>query len=374
MIATRSFAASDWPVLRRRLAQSFNAPAEGWDVFRARIGDANFRVADRDGELAGGCAIYPMGQWWVGRSVALGGIAGVGVFPEHRGRGVAKAMMTDVLRLLHTRRVPVAGLYPATQQVYRAVGYEQAGSRVLYEAPLASLSGFRMEVEARDVAPAQAIPEFARRYRPTHGNLDRSQAIWDRFAKPYVGERYGWLLGEDGYLIVEHDGDREWNLRVLDYCAPSAPTARTLLALCAGHRSMADTVQWYGSPADPLIFLFAEPTWKIKEDWRWMLRIVDLKAALEGRGWAQDGELHLDVEDALLTHNAGRWRVRVQGGAATAERGGEGSLRCAARALGPLYSGFMPASRLRELGVIDGPVDAADRLFAAPHPWMRELY
>lgn len=384
LVVVRPLAPQDWLSLAEVLGQSFNAAPMGWDVFRDRLGDENFRVVWEGDRMVGGCGVYPMGQVWGGKSVPLGGVAGVGVAPDARGRGVAKALMIDVLRWLHERGVPVAGLYPATQRVYRAAGYEQSGERLQYQAPLASLAGFRQEVDVIQVEPLDVRVRalIAARYRPVHGNLDRSEAIWARLTQPTVGRRYAWLLGDDGYVILQHqppDGYPNWDVDVLDLHAPTAPAGRSLLALLASHRSTAKNVRWYAGPSDPLLALFPEPTWSVAQAQRWMLRIVDFAAAVAARGWPVGvrGEVHLSIDDPLLSHNHGDFVLTVEGGVATLRPGGQGDVRLSARALGPLYSGYFSASTLVSLGLAEGRPSAlavADRLFASPTPWMREMY
>ncbi len=383
MVTVRPMAAAEWPALVEILAQSFNFPAAGWDSFRARLGDDNFRVACDGARIVGGCGIYRMGQVWMGRSVPLAGLAGVGVAPDMRGKGVARTMMTSVLRELRASGAPMAGLYPASWQVYRAAGYDLAGERVQWELPLPALAGFRAELPVVPVDPAspEATAAFASRYRPAHGNLDRSPAIWDRLAKPHVGSRYGWLIGNDAYVILGHTpaDAPHWDIEVFDLHAPTAAAGRTILSLLGGHRSLSDKVRWYGSPADALVTLLPEPQVTVAQCQRWMLRIVDFPAALAGRGWPRGmaGELHVDVDDPLLVEHAGAWVITVSDGRAVVRPGGRGELKLTSRSLGPLYSGYLSATALVAAGLASGPdaaLELADALFAAPTPWMREMY
>jgi predicted acetyltransferase len=371
----------DHPGLARVLGQSFNFPeAERWQPFWRRVGPEGLFAVEEGGRIIGGCGVYDMGQRWLGRHVRLGGVAGVGVAPEHRGRGVARALMGSVLEDLARRGLPMAGLYPASQPVYRSVGYEQSGERILYELPLASLAGIRPELPM--VQLEAQLPEteeaLRARYAPEHGNLDRDGAMWERLLRPTEGRREVWLIGEAGYVVVQPLGqDIHWNVQVMDYAAPDAATARSLLGLCASLRSLCEKLRWYGSPSDLLLGLVPEVGWSVVQHQRWMLRLVDLGAALAGRGWAAEGQLELSVEDPLLPHNSGDWRLVVEGGQGRLERGRGGGLRMGPRALGPLYSGLYSASRLAQLGLLSGSVaglQAADRLFAAPLPWMRDMY
>ncbi len=380
-LTARRFQPEDWAALGPILALSFNVPLSGWDLFRQRLGDPGFTVVEQDGQIIGGCGVYATGQRWLDRDLPLAGVAGVGVAPNARGLGAARFLMEAVLRDQAERGVPVAGLYPATQTVYRTVGYEQAGERVQFEAPLASLYGFRPEVEVRPAGPDDEA-EIRRRYRPVHGNMARCPAMWDRvFRGPGAVPRHAWLIGDQGYVVLQHApvDNPHHDLELVDLAVPDGPSIRTLLAFLAGHRSLASKVRWFGHPQDELLAFVPEPTWRVVQHQRWMLRIVNFVAALQGRGWPQgvEGELDLEVDDSLLPANHGRFRLQVGAGQARVQRGGSGALRLPIASLGPLFSGALPASILARWGRAQGEDEAlatADRLFQAPTPWMREMY
>ncbi len=42
-------------------------------------------------------AFHDMRQWWHGRALPMAGVGGVKVAPEQRGRGVGRALMTELL-------------------------------------------------------------------------------------------------------------------------------------------------------------------------------------------------------------------------------------------------------------------------------------
>jgi len=108
----------------------------------------------------------------------------------------------------------------------------------------------------------------------------------------------------------------------------------------------------------------------------WMLRVVDLPAAVAARGWPAAAYLtpftvDLEVVDEHATWQAGRHRLVVDGGKVVCEPGGTGAIRLAARALGPWYAGSADSPMLRRAGLLDGdPADAhlLDVLTGAPHP------
>jgi predicted acetyltransferase len=111
---------------------------------------------------------------------------------------------------------------------------------------------------------------------------------------------------------------------------------------------------------------------------RWMLRITDVAAALEQRGYSgASGELHLDATDSLIAANSGRFVLKVSDGQANVEQGGRGDLKCGVRGLAPLYTGLFRPSVLAQLGWITGTPDslaAAAKLFGGSEPWMGEYF
>jgi predicted acetyltransferase len=107
------------------------------------------------------------------------------------------------------------------------------------------------------------------------------------------------------------------------------------------------------------------------------VRLVDVGAALSARGYAGDGTVVLEVEDAFLPDNAGRWRVA--GG--TVERTDEDAhLALDVGELGSVYLGGFTFAELVRAGVVrelkDGAAARADAVFVtgAPKPWCPEIF
>ncbi len=368
---------ADWPALTRVLGACFGIPADRWESFRDRVGDANLRVVHVGGAIAGGLGVYRMGQLFGGRSVPLGGLAGVGVAAEHRGGGVAAAMVADTLRALRDDGVPIAGLYASTQRLYRSVGFEQAGHRVGWKI---GLRGIDLVDRALPVTRVDGVESLRSLYRPVHGNLDRNDAMWDRIGRPPGAEVSCFRVGDEGYAVIgQESAGLRYHLVVRDWQAHTPAAARRLWTLLADHSSLGTEARWFGPAAEPRIAHLSEQPAEIVGVHRWMIRVLDLPAALAARGWPAHltGELHLDVDDPLLPENGGRWVLEVVDGRATVTRGGTGALRTGIRGLAPLYTGFFAPTALATLGWIEGDpasLATATRLFAGPEPWMAEMY
>jgi predicted acetyltransferase len=374
---------TDEEPLRDILTQCFNFPQARWKAYLDLTGKENFRVVRREGRVVGGLVILFMGQWFGGRAIPMGGIAAVGVPPEQRGGGVAQTLMAQTLRELREQEIPLSALYASTQHLYRSVGYEQAGCFCLYSMPAAAFPrGDRtLAVEPVDASKHEIFHSLYREWvMPMNGCLARNRAIWERAVRSEDGPVYGYRIGDAeapvGYLIYAHQGrEHGHDMRVRDWAALTPAAFARLQTLLADHRSVVQDVIWKGPPVDPLLCSPEEQRFQHRGSERWMLRIVDVPAALGQRGYPEGitEELHLDVADDLLPGNAGRFVLSVRDGRGSVTRGGRGDLRCAVRGLAPLYASMLVPQELARIGWIVGDartLATAARIFAGPQPWM----
>ncbi len=165
----------------------------------------------------------------------------------------------------------------------------------------------------------------------------------------------------------------------MDWAAVTPAAYRRILTFYADHRSAACDIMWMGPPTDPALYLLAEQEHEV--DWRmdWMLRLIDVPAALARRGYAAGltGELHLEVADDVLPANSGRFRLEVRDGRGRVEAGGRGDLRIDVRQLASVYTGHLSPWSLRTCAAIEATEEAlttAAALFAGPPPWMPDMF
>jgi len=353
------------------------------------FGSENTRVLVEDGRVLGGLVVYRAGQWFGGRRVPMLGVAGVAIDPPFRGRGHATTLMREAVRAFAEEGFPIATLYPATQGIYRRAGFEQAGSRFEIRVPLSRCVFRERELVVRPEAleDRRAIEELHRRHGARYpGTLDRSEPLWARIRHPRrLPPHRGYLLegpdGVEGYCFAAsrpHSNHR-LELHVSDYVVETERAARTLLAFFGAHASLADEVVWYGSASDPLLALLPEQRGRVTLLDVWMLRILDLRRALEGRGYPEafSARLELEVHDDCIAANSGRFVLDVSGGKAEVRSGGSGRLRLHVRGLAALYTGFLSHVHLALLRLAEGdPRDLAlaGVLFAGPPPAMPEIF
>ncbi len=348
------------------------------------------RVGRRGGEIVGRARVVPMGQWFGGRSVPMGAIGGVAVAAEHRSGGVGTAVATDFIRVARQHGFAISTLFPASLPIYRKVGYELAGTSYHYEIPIGITAAPRRLMEGVTVrAWREGIdplrPLYAAEAARSAGKLDRPPTFWrgvldegDQAVHAVVAERDGVPLAYLAYTQSgQYDADRYIDVR--DFVSTDRAATRALWTFIAGHSGTVSAVRLWGSAADHRLVDLPHRGQKVLVAEPWMVRIIDLPAALTARGYPQavTAELHLDYRDDILPANTGRWLVRIAGGRATVEPGGDGRIAATSRGLAPVYSGHLPADLVADAGSLvasDDDLALLSTAFAGPSPWMADSF
>ncbi len=369
-------------------AQAFGEPLRRAQRWVEQVGAERLRLVYRRGQLVGGLGWYGAGQFFGGRSVPMAALAGVAIRPEDRRQGLARAMLTRFLRGCREQGLPISSLYAATHALYRAVGWEQAGSRWLAEVE-AHRIGLNECGGVRAIQPAdqQAVRAAYRRYaRQQQGLLDRDEILWQRATHHWEqGALHGYLCeGQQGavegylYYRTKPSGRSEgFDLEVSELVANGPQAGRLLWSFLAQHASTAHRILLPSAPAEPSFMLLPDLVRQLALHDNWLLRIVDPVAALEARGWpaAVSGRVDLALRDKILPECSGRYRLEVDAGRARVTVGGAGRIELGPRGLAALYSGFLSPRAARIAGLVGGEskdLDSLASLLAGSAPWMLE--
>ena len=370
--------------LTQLFCQSFVAPANTESRTIAAVGEANVRVLQTEGELIGGLVFIPLRQWYGGQPVTMTGIGSVAISPHHRGKGQSSVLLRRSLQELQDGGIALSVLYPATQGLYRKWGYEVAGSWVKWQLNCADLPRWQPSV---DIAPIPLTPEVLQpiydRYAPLHnGHLDRSDGVWRLLqdSPNTYAYRLGSATDPQGYLVYQQERTASGtHILIKDWVTLTPAARQTSWAFLAQHQLQVDTLLWQGSPLDVRLVCLPEQIATVKLHRSWMIRVLNLEAALTQRGYGMDvdRELHLQVTDPLFAANNDRFCLQVSQGRGHIHRGGRGELSLSIGALAPLFSGFLSPQQLQQLGYLDGDdrtLTIAQTIFQGHHPWMVDFF
>lgn len=356
-VTIRDYRSSDADAAWRLRGVPFGGPKETPELWRGETSWRGF-IAESGGERAGFAMVRPYRQFFGGRAVPMGGIASVAVAPQARGRGVGSALLDRMLVEMREAGQPISALYPTVPALYRGRGWERGGVLESIELPVHAFQGRRSRIELRAATEAD-IPAmrdcYARMAQTVDGMLDRQTPS---YRPSELLECDASLVTEGGYLLVQPNREARL-LEVWELVADTAEIALGLLDSIGSWTGLLDRVKLHILDETLLGVLEWSGLDGRKRTQPWLLRVVDLPAAVAARGWPAapflDGQsVDLEVVDRHAPWQAGRHRLIVKNGEVVVEPGGSGAVTITARGLGAWFSGSNTTAGLRRAGLLEG--------------------
>jgi len=322
-----------------------------------------------------------------GGELPMAAVTGVGVRPDHTRRGVLTEMMRTQLTAIAESGAALAGLHASEPAIYGRFGYGLATiarttkvrRREVVLRPEVPRSG---EVRLLDGEQALAmLPGVYERLRGHRPGMMRRSAGWWRMAyesRLRAGEQVQVAVhtgpdGPDGFLayapqerVSERSPFPERWLRVSDLQAANSGARNDLWRYLFGVDLIEEVVAYLRPLDEPLeAMLVNQRAVRAEFDDDLWLRLIDVPAALAGRGYGPADPVVIDVRDPQFPANSGRYLISPQGTERTTEPAG---LAMNVESLGALYLGGTSASTLAGVGRIEvadpAALARADRLFA----------
>lgn len=351
-------------------------------------------VLDGDEHIDATAWAMGCGQWFGGRQATSRAVAGVAVASDRRGVGAGRALMTELVRRAARDGAAVMTLYPSTIGFYRSLGFEIAGMHLVGQAVIGDLPKLRSPaaevVEDPDVGRLSSLYEGS--WCEMSGPIARPDWWWDVrvLDRSHPGRRWTVVVRDGsevtGYAVLSKTTSEPGRayyhgLTVHDTAWRCADAASELLGYLRGFVSLGDSIRWPSPPGDHWLHLLtgrgpaAHPA-----SHPWMLRILDIPAALSFRGWpvTAAGEVVLDVRDAVVATNQGRWRVALHDGVAEVARvEAAADLSLDVTALTAAFTGWRSITDLARHGLVSvrdaTSTSRYDAWFSA-RPWLGERF
>ena len=334
---------------------------------------------------------------WVGelsvpgeRLTPFWAISGVTVSPTRRRRGIARAMLEGELRTAHDAGLAIAGLTVSEATIYGRFGFAPAVHAAAWDIDTrragwrgGEASGTFEYVRREDaVALLGDLHERVRVTRP--GDVDGWTGRWRQFAMIAGGSkepghtrvvRYadpdGVVRGVVVYRLTEDPADMARHTLDITYMVTDGDEAyRALWGFVLRHDLVTRVRAKLRSVDEPLAWLLADRRGASASvhDHEW-LRILDVPAALEARGYAAPGSHVISVRDGLGFAD-GTWMLEVDadGTARVAPTDAEPQVSMPVTSLAAMYLGGVRGATLRTAGLLDASDDAVralDRTFAS---------
>ncbi len=390
---------------------SVNSVAFGRQLNPERV-EGGMRCAERErllGAFEGGRCIGSAGAFRFelsvpGGSLPCAGVTWVGVLPTDRRRGVLTALMTEQLRRVRAWGEPIAALWASEAPIYGRFGYGLATEHfdeVRLERVHGRLRGHpaargKARLVTRDEALA-AWPAVWATVRGQRAGLHTRSAAWweERVVPADEREDPGWSRDflvslEDGGVTtgyVRYRVRAEWTNGL-----PAGEVAVSELVGIDGGSEAAlweyvlgvDLVERVTASRRPLddalLHLLEDPRRALRRPSDALFcRVLDPAAALEGRRYAIEGRMVLELTDEFGGYAAGRFVLEAgPAGGRCRPTGESADLALGAEELGSLLFGQVSALALWRAGRVEGgegAVRAADAMFRwRPEPWAPEVW
>ena len=269
-----------------------------------------------DDELISQICIYPCQVNIHGQVFKMGGLTGVGTYPEYANMGLMSDLIKLGLEKMRDKSQWISYLYPYSVPYYRRKGWELMSDHITFtikdtQLPKhADVSGYveRLAIDDKDV-----IDTYDKFARTNHGSLIRGKLEWDeywrwenedeRIAAVYYNEN-DMPMGYVMYWIA----DDIFYIKEMVYLNQEA--RKGLWNFISAHFSMIDNVKGDIYRNEPIAFMLDDSQIIETIEPYFMARIVDVAAFLVNFPFSGKGKpFHFVVSDPVADWNNGIFGV-----------------------------------------------------------------
>lgn len=264
-------------------------------------------------------AVYPMQVNIFGVPYAMGGLTGVGTYPEYSNMGLMHKLLAQALENMRAHGQYICYLYPYSIPYYRRKGWELISDKISYEIRDYQLPKRRQVAgDVRRVKPdSDAIEEtYARFAAHTHGAVLRDALAWNEYwlwdqddlmAAIYYNEKEL----PDGYVLYRIENDVFY---IKDMIFNNEEARTGLWNFVSAHFSMIDRVEGHTFTDEPLAFLFEDASIKESIAPYYMGRIVDFPAFIAHypfKANSSERRWRFSLSDPILECNQGTFLLEI---------------------------------------------------------------
>jgi predicted acetyltransferase len=273
-----------------------------------------------DGEkLVSQVAVYPFQVRIFNKTYDMGGLTGVGTFPEYSNQGLMHKLLRQALENMRGKRQSISYLYPYSIPYYRRKGWEIISDKIIFEVmdyQLPKTKQVSGEVERIDIENDAIKVVYERFAHQSHGAMLRNDLAWNEYwrwdfddltAAIYYNED----RQPDGYVLY-WISDEVFHIKDMIFINEEARSG--LWNFISAHFSMISKVVGNIYTDEPLAFLLEDADIKETISPYYMARIVDLeqfitqypfKTGNKERVWT------FTLDDPLLPWNQGTFTICI---------------------------------------------------------------
>lgn len=274
-----------------------------------------------DDDLVSQISIYPLQVNIHGTIMKMGGVTGVGTYPEYANMGLMNDLIRLALEKMRANGQYISYLYPYSIPYYRRKGWEIMSDHLTFEIADTQLpkpievSG---HVERLDVDDKEVQDIYDAYARTNHGALIRGKFEWDEYWRwDNEDERtaavYYDVNGDPKGYVLYWVEDDIFHIKDMVYLDQEA--RHGLWNFISAHYSMIDKVKGDIYINEPIAFLLEESQIVETIEPYYMARIVDVTAFLKTYPFTGHIKpIHFKVTDPVAEWNNGVFGLTCEDG------------------------------------------------------------
>lgn len=263
-------------------------------------------------KLVSQLSIYPCEVNIHGRVFKMGGLTGVGTYPEYAGMHLMTDLIKVGLQMMRHKNQLISYLYPYSVPYYRGKGWEIISEHLRFTVKdsqfpkVADMPGF---VERLPVGHTDVLNTYDRFARQNHGAMLRKKVEWEEYWRwENEEERTAAVYYDEGgspsgYMLYWIEEDI-LHIKEIIYLKQEARIG--LWNFISAHFSMVESARGSNFKNSPIAFLLDDSQIVETITPYFMGRIVDVAAFLRDYPFAQkSAPLHFIVSDPMVEWNNG---------------------------------------------------------------------
>ena len=345
------------------------------DIIRAKA--PNLNKADvigwfDDDILVSQIVTYPMKVNIFNHIYTMGGVTGVGTYPEYSNLGLMHKLLKQALKNMKERGQVISYLYPYSIPYYRRKGWEIISDKIVYEIEDYQLPKNKQvagKVRRVDTKSEEIKDTYNKYSSITHGALIRDELAWNEY----------WLWDNDdlmaavycneddeleGYVIYWIE-DEVFHIKDMIFLNEEARNG--LWNFVSAHFSMINKVVGNIFTDEPLAFLLEDADIKEVISPYYMARIVDFEKFVEEYPFkpdTTDREWKFNLIDPMLECNQGTFKLEIdkfgKGTATSIDEKAEDNIDI--QTMTTMLLGYKRPNYLNRIGRLNCPDDIVDML------------
>lgn len=263
-------------------------------------------------QLISQIAVYPCEVNIHGTLYKMGGVTGVGTYPEYAGHGLMKDLIKLALETMRADQQWISYLYPYNVPYYRRKGWEMMSDKLTFkirDTQLPKTVEVPGIVERKEVDDPDVFTVYNQFSRENHGALQRTAFHWEEYWR-YENEEsrtaavYYNKSGHPTGVLFYWVAEEVFHVKEMFYLNQEARNG--LWNFISAHFSMVFWVKGDIYKNEPLAFLLEDSQIKETIEPYYMARIVDVTEFLKKFPFkAFDQPFHFVVSDPVAEWNNG---------------------------------------------------------------------